>query len=389
MMLVPRPRHAAAIEHLLHQFPVVGIVGARQVGKTTLAGMLASSSSFTRVVSFDLEDPRDRARLADPMLALEPLRGLVVLDEVQQLPDVFRVLRVLADRTDAPARFLVLGSAGPDLLRQGSESLAGRIAYYELPGLHLDEVAADRADELWLRGGLPRSFLAESEARSMRWRREYVRTFTERDLPRLGVGVPTETMRRFWTMMAYSHGQTLNASAIGRSFGVSDATVRRYLDALSSALVVRQLRPWHEKLRKRQVKAPKLYVSDTGVLHTLLGLDAAEDVQGHPQVGASWEWFAISNVVERLGARWDEDVYFWRTHAGAEIDLLVMRGNRRLGFEVKRTSAPAVTPSMRVALEDLRLERIDVVHAGRETFPLSDRIRAVAAHRIWTDLEPL
>ncbi|MDP2956823.1 MAG: ATP-binding protein, partial [Longimicrobiales bacterium] len=286
MMLVPRTRHAAAVEHLLHQFPVVGIVGARQVGKTTLAGMIASNPAFTPVASFDLEDPRDRARLADPMLALEPLRGLVVLDEVQQLPDVFRVLRVLADRPGAPARFLVLGSAGPDLLRQGSESLAGRIAYYEMPGLNLDEVGAEGGHELWIRGGFPRSFLAESEARSMLWRREFVRTFTERDLPRLGVGVQSETMRRFWTMLAHTHGQTLNASAIGRSFGVSDATVRRYLDALSSALVVRQLRPWHENLRKRQVKAPKVYLSDTGVLHALLGLDAAEDVQGHPQVGA-------------------------------------------------------------------------------------------------------
>jgi len=389
MVIVPRPRHRVAIAHLLEQFPVVGIIGARQVGKTTLARMISADSAVTPVVAFDLEDPRDRARLADPMLALEPLRGLVVLDEVQQLPDVFRVLRVLADRPDAPARFLVLGSAGPDLLRQGSESLAGRIAYHELPALRLDEVAPDRADPLWLRGGFPRSFLAESEARSALWRREFVRTFTERDLPQLGIGASSETMRRFWTMLAHMQGQTLNASALGRSFGVSDATVRRYLDALSSALVVRQLRPWHENLSKRQVKAPKVYVTDTGVLHTLLGLDSAADVQGHPQVGASWEWFAISNVVERLGAHWGVDTHFWGTYAGAEIDLIVMRGNRRLGFEVKRTSAPSVTPSMRIALEDLRLESIDVLHAGRETFPLADRIRAVATHRIWTDVDPL
>ena len=389
MAIVPRPRHTGAIAHLLEQFPVVGIIGARQVGKTTLARMISAESAVTPVVAFDLEDPRDRARLADPMLALEPLRGLVVLDEVQQLPDVFRVLRVLADRPDAPARFLVLGSAGPDLLRQGSESLAGRIAYHELPALQLDEIAQDRADMLWLRGGFPRSFLAESDAHSALWRREFVRTFTERDLPQLGIGVPSETMWRFWTMLAHMHGQTLNASALGRSFGVSDATVRRYLDALSSALVVRQLRPWHENLRKRQVKAPKVYVMDTGVLHTLLRLDSAADVQGHPQVGASWEWFAISNVVERLGAHWGVDTHFWGTYAGAEIDLIVMRGNRRLGFEVKRTSAPSVTPSMRIALEDLRLESIDVLHAGRETFPLTERIRAVATHRIWTDVDPL
>lgn len=389
MKIVPRPRHTAAVGRLLEQFMVVGIVGARQVGKTTLARMVASNAPSMPVALFDLEDPRDRARLTDPMLALEPLRGLVVLDEVQRLPDVFPVLRVLADRPGAPARFLVLGSAGPDLLRQGSESLAGRIAYHELSGLHLDEVGSGGADELWLRGGLPRSFLAESEERSALWRREFVRTFTERDLPQLGIGVPSETMRRFWTMLAHTHGQTLNASAYGRSFGVSDATVRRYLDALGSALVIRQLRPWHENLRKRQVKAPKVYISDTGVLHTLLGLDRPADLQGHPQVGASWEWFAISNVVERLGARWGDDAYFWRTHAGAEVDLLVMRGNRRMGFEVKRTSAPSVTPSMRVALDDLRLERIDVLHAGKETFPLAERIRAVAAHRIWTDVEPL
>jgi hypothetical protein len=323
------------------------------------------------------------------MLALEPLRGLVVLDEIQQLPDVFPVLRVLADRRDTPARFLVLGSAGPALLRQGSESLAGRIAYHELGGLTLDEIDPGNADRLWVRGAFPRSFLADSEAGSARWRREFVRTFTERDLPGLGVGVPSETMRRFWTMLAHAHGHTLNASAIGRSFGVSDTTVRRYLDTLASALVVRQLPPWHENLRKRQVRAPKVFVADTGVLHALLGLDSREALEGHPQVGASWEWFATSNVVERLGARWGEDAFFWATHAGAEIDLVVIRGVRRLGFEVKRTTAPTVTPSMRIALEDLHLDRIDVLHAGRDTYPLGDRIRAVSTYRIWTDIEPL
>lgn len=389
MKIVPRPRQVAAITKLLGHFPVVGLIGARQVGKTTLARMICEDPGAGPVVAFDLEDPRHRARLADPMLALEPLRGLVVLDEIQLLPDVFRVLRVLADRPDTPARFLVLGSAGPGLLQQGSESLAGRIAYHEVPALQLDEVPADRAEALWIRGGFPRSFLSESEEGSSLWRREFVRTFTERDLPRLGVGVASETMRRFWTMLAHTHGQTLNASAIARSFGVSDATVRRYLDSLTSALVVRQLRPWHENLRKRQVKAPKIYLADTGVLHTLLGLDSAADVQGHPQVGASWEWFAISNLVARLGADWGADTHFWGTYAGAELDLVIMRGNRRLGFEVKRTSSPSVTPSMRIALDDLRLESIDVVHAGRETFPLAERIRAVAAHRIWTDIAPL
>lgn len=393
MSTIPRTRHVAAVTDLLAHFPVVAIVGARQVGKSTLARMVATGAATTEVTTFDLEDPRDRARLADPMLALEPLRGLVVLDEVQLLPDVFAVLRVLADRPERPARFLVLGSAGPDLLRQGSESLAGRIAYHDLGGLALDEVAPLAQPEdvgaLWIRGGFPRSLLADAESDSVRWRREFLRTFTERDLPQLGVGVPAETMRRFWTMLAHVHGQPVNASALGRGFSVSDATVRRYLDTLTSALVVRQLRPWHENLRKRQVKAPKVYVADTGLLHTLLGLDSREAVEGHPVVGVSWELFAISNVLERLGVRWDEDAYFWATHAGAEIDLVVIRGSRRLGFEVKRTVSPAATPSMRIAIQDLGLERVDVLHAGRDTFPLAADVRAVATRRIWEDVEPL
>lgn len=389
MPLLARPRHVETVAALLEQFPVVGLVGARQVGKSTLARLIASRTVTGEVTPFDLEDPRDLARLADPMLALEPLRGLVVLDEVQRLPDVFTVLRVLADRPGPPARFLVLGSAGPDLLRQGSESLAGRIAYHELGGLSMEEVGAGEHDDLWIRGGFPRSFLADSEARSVRWRREFVRTFTERDLPSLGIGVPSETMRRFWTMIAHGHGQMFNASSIARSFGVSDVTVRRYLDTLAAALVVRQLRPWHENLRKRQVKAPKVYLADTGILHTLLGLDSREAVEGHPQSGASWESFAITNVLERLSAEWSGDAYFWATHGGAEIDLLVVRGGLRLGFEVKRSVAPVVTRSMRIALEDLKLQRIDVLHAGRETFPLTDRIRAVSVHRLWTDIEPI
>ncbi|MCA9737070.1 MAG: DUF4143 domain-containing protein, partial [Gemmatimonadetes bacterium] len=241
----------------------------------------------------------------------------------------------------------------------------------------------------WIRGGFPRSFLADSEAHSVRWRREFVRTFTERDLPQLGVGVPSETMRRFWTMLAHMHGHVLNASAIGRSFGVSDTTVRRYLDTLASALVVRVLPPWHENLRKRQVRAPKVFIADTGVLHALLGLESREAIEGHPQVGASWESFALCNVMERLGTRWGEDAFFWGTHGGAEIDLVVIRGPRRVGFEVKRTTAPTVTPSMRIALDDLGLERIDVLHAGTDTYPLGERIRAVSTYRIWEDVEGL
>jgi hypothetical protein len=250
-------------------------------------------------------------------------------------------------------------------------------------------VEPQRLDDLWVRGGFPRSFLARSAEEAARWRREFVRTFSERDLPALGIGIPAETVRRFWTMLAHLHGQTLNTSALARSFGVSDATIRRYLDALAGALVVRQLRPWHQNLRKRQVRSPKVYVADSGILHTLLGLDSREALEAHPQVGASWEGFVIANVLERLGARWAEDAYFWATHAGAALNLLVVRGPRRVGFEIKRTVAPEVTRSMRIALEDLELERIEVLHAGRDTFPLAQRIRAVATCRLWVDLEPL
>jgi hypothetical protein len=299
----------------------------------------------------------------------------------------YAVLRVLADRPDVPARFLVLGSAGPDLLRQSAESLAGRIAYHALEGLRSDE-APDDPDRLWVRGGFPRSYLAETEERSVRWRREFIATFLARDLPELGGGTSSEVMRRFWTMLAHGHGQTLNASAIGRSLGVSDTSVRRYLDLLTSTYVVRQLTPWHENLRKRQVKSPKVYIADTGILHTLLGLDTKPELEGHPQAGFSWESFVIENTIARLNAP-RERTHFWATHAGAELDLLVVHGGMRRGFEVKRTVAPRITRSMRVALDDLRLDSMDVLHAGADTFPLAERIRAVSVARLWEDLEPL
>lgn len=376
-----------ALHSLLRANPVVGLLGARQVGKTTLAREVAKRFAGPATL-FDLEDPRDQARLQDPMLALQSLTGLVVLDEVQRLPALFETLRVLADRPGEPARFLVLGSASPDLLRQGSESLAGRIAFHELGGFALDETGPDRLETLWLRGGFPRSFLAADDGSSLDWRREFVRTFLERDLPGLGFRTAPATLRRFWTMLAHLHGQTLNASRLGRSLGVADTTVRHYLDVLGSALVVRQLQPWHENLGKRQVRAPKAYLVDSGLLHALLGIHGMEDLQGHPAAGASWEGLAIQQILRRLGAR-PEEAYFWRTHAGAELDLLVVRGRRRLGFEIKRTVAPKVTASMRTALADLGLERLDAIHAGSATFPLGPGIRALPLARILDDLEPL
>lgn len=385
--MIPRQRTISQLRRHLRDFPVVAILGARQVGKTTLARYLFEQGG-RRGAYLDLESPGDQARLADAYLALEPLRGLVVIDEVQRHPGLFEVLRVLADRPRRPARFLVLGSASPALLRQSSESLAGRIVYHELTGLRLDEVGREHFRELWFRGGFPASYRARSAAVSNQWRRAFVQTFLERDLPQLGISLPAPTMRRFWTMLAHYHGQIWNSSEFASSFGVSDKTVRGYLDLLAGVFMAHQLLPWSENLGKRQVKSPKVYLTDPGVLHTLLGLDSIEDLESHPKLGASWEGFALSEVTAALGARGDE-CFFWATHSGAELDLLVVRGRHRRGFEFKRSASPALTPSMRHALADLRLDRLDVIHAGEHSFPLAPRVRAIPLRDIWTELKPL
>ena len=381
-----RVQHLDRLQSLLSRYRVVGVLGARQVGKTTLARQFAQRWRGP-TLHLDLEDPRDRALLDEPMLALEKLRGLIVLDEIQQRPELFPVLRVLADRPRASSRFLILGSASPELLRQTSESLAGRIAYYELHGFGLEEVGSRHLERLWLRGGFPRSFLARSGAASAEWRRDFVRNYLVRDLPQLGVRVGSETLRRFCAMLAHYHGQIWNASEFARAFGVADTTVRHYLEILTATFVVRTLLPWHENVGKRQVKSPKVYFADTGLLHTLLGLETVVDLERHPKLGASWEAFALQEVVGHVRARWEE-CFFWRTHMGAELDLLIVRGRRRWGFEFKRTDAPSITPSMRAALADLRLDRLDVVHAGKRTFAMGERIRAVALERLLEDVEP-
>ena len=385
--MIKRESEVSAVRGLMRRHRVVGILGARQVGKTTLSRMIAERWRG-KTAFFDLEDPEDLARIQDPMLALKSLQGLVVIDEVQRLPDLFSVLRVLADRPKSSTRFLVLGSASPELLRQGSETLAGRIVYHELGGFWQEEVGPEKHNRLWLRGGLPRSYLARSLRESHEWRRGFIRTFLERDLPQLGMNVSASSMRRFWTMLAHYHGQTWNASEFGRSFGVADTTVRGYLDRLASALVVQELQPWHENISKRQVKAPKVYIGDSGLLHTLLNMRTQDDLEAHPKVGASWEGFVIDQIRRRLGVERDE-CFFWATHAGAELDLLIVRGHMRLGFEVKRTTSPRITPSMRHALEDLKLPRLDVVHAGETSFPMAKRIRAVSMSRLLDDLEML
>jgi len=382
--VIDRPRQVKRLTQLLERNPVVGILGARQVGKTTLAHTLMKTLRRPATV-FDLERGQDLARLEDPELALQELRGLVVLDEIQRRPELFPTLRVLADRPRRPARFLVLGSASPDLLRQSSESLAGRIAYHQLSGLSLDEVGIDNLNRLWLRGGFPRSYTARSHSASADWRHDFVRSFLERDMPQLGVSIPARTLERFWAMLAHYHGNIWNASEFGRSFGVSHHVMRRYLDALEATFMVRVLQPWTANIRKRQVKSPKVYLRDSGILHSFLGVESMSGLERHPGLGASWEGFLVEAVIHQLGAR-SRDCYFWATHTGAELDLMIQHRGRRYGFEIKRTTSPRITPSMRSALEDLGLTRLDVVHGGSETFPLSRRIRAVAAKRILLDL---
>ena len=382
--MIERLEHLRKLEDLLQGFPVVALIGARQVGKTTLAKVL-SRGLGAPTHFFDLESPPDAARLADPFLTLEPLRGLIVLDEIQRVPDIFTVLRVLADRPDHPARFLVLGSASPELLRQASESLAGRVAYYQLPGLALAEVGSHAADRLWLRGGFPRSFVARGDPDSYRWRANFVRTFLEREIPQLGIGIPSATLDRFWSMLAHYHAQIWNGSEFGRAFGVSHHTVRRYLEILESTFMVRSLRPWSANVRKRQIKSPKVYIRDSGILHRLLGIATRLGLERHPKIGASWEGFVIENLIHVLELE-DRQCFFWGTHGGHEVDLVVDQGDSLRGFEVKRTSAPRLTPSMRTALKDLELSRIDVIHAGPESYPLAASVHAVSASRLLKDL---
>ena len=380
--MLPRRGHVATILALSRQFPIVAVLGARQVGKTTLADtLLAELGPDQPTARFDLEDPTDEARLADAKLALEGLGGVVVIDEVQRKPELFPVLRVLADRDPRPARFLILGSASPGLLRQSSESLAGRIAFHRLDPFDLQETGAGEWQRLWLRGGFPPSFLAADEAASYRWRQELTRTYLERDLSELGIRIPSGTIRSFWTMVAHYHGQTWNGAELARAFGVGQQAVKRYLDILCDTFMVRRLPPWLENVRKRVVRSPKVFVADTGLLHFLLGIRERTDLDGHPKVGASFEGFAIQQIVRALAAE-PEECFCWGLHTGAELDLLIVRGRRRLGFEVKRTSSPRTTRSMHTAVDLLGLERLDVIYAGDDVFPLAANVRAVGIGKL-------
>lgn len=374
--MISRSALRERIGKALRRSRVVALLGPRQSGKTTLARGFVSPGSANYL---DLEDPASLMALAQPMTTLKDLRGLVVIDEIQRRPDLFPILRVLCDRKPLPARFLILGSASPDLVRHGSETLTGRLETIPVGGFSFSEVGRAREPRHWLRGGLPRSFLARSEEDSFAWRKSYIQTLLERDVPQLGFGVPALTLLRFWTMLAHYHGQVWNAAEPARSLGVSETTVRRYLDLLDGLFMLRQLKPWHENLKKRQVKSPKVYFRDTGLLHQLLGIRGHKELLGHPKCGASWEGYAISEALEVLQP---EEAYFWATHNGAELDLFLIHRGRRIGVECKRADAPRLTPSMRIAMKDLGLERLLVLYPGERRYALAKNVDAVPLNNL-------
>ena len=369
---IQRPRVLDELQGALRRSPVVALLGPRQCGKTTLAHQLAEADRHF----FDLESSLDRQALAAaPERTLTPLRGLVILDEVQTMPQLLPTLRVLADRSGTPARFLLLDSASPDLIRGAAESLAGRVAFVRLAGFDVTETGTESAARLWERGGFPRSFLAEDDPGSFSWRQDYIETFLSRDAARFGITLPPEGLRRFWTMLAHLHGGSLNIAELGRAVSLDQKTAGRYVDILAGAFLVRRLPPWIENTGKRLVKAPKIYVRDSGLLHALLGLRTPAEVRSHPRFGASWEGFALEHAIGLLNA--ERDAYFWGTHGGAELDLLITRGGAKYGFEFKFTDAPATTKSMRVAMADLRLKRLFVVYPGTRRFELDDDLIAL------------
>jgi uncharacterized protein len=362
-----RSRFLAQIHEFFRNHQVVSILGPRQCGKTTLAKMYCHEG-IDRTHYFDLEDTTDLARLQQAKLTLESLQGLVVIDEIQLAPNLFPTLRVLVDR-DPNKRFLILGSASTELIRHSSETLAGRIAYLELSPFSFQET--HELQNLWVRGGFPRSYLAESEKGSFTWRKFYISTFLEKDIPRLGISIAPQALRRFWTMLAHYHGNLFNASELGRSFGASDVTMRHYLDILTGTFMIRQLHPWHENLKKRQVKAPKIYFRDSGILHALLDVKNLNHLQGHPKLGASWEGFALEEVLRKT----ETEGFFWSTYSGAELDLLIISEGKRVGFEFKYSEAPRITKSMHISLQSLSLDILYVIYPGDVDYALSEKIQ--------------
>lgn len=377
MQLLQRPSYLERLKKLIKNYPVTALIGARQTGKTTLARMIAEEKKGEgeEVHYFDLELPTHLKRLDEPQQALENLQGLIIIDEIQRRPDLFPILRVFSDRRPLPAKFLVLGSASGVLLKQTTESLAGRIAYVELPGFNINEVSPQNQEKLWIRGGFPPSFLAEDEDLSLLWREQFIQTFLERDIPALETKIQPMQLWRFWQMAAHYHGQIWHHSEIGRSLGINDKTIKHYLDILTDTFMVRQLLPWYENVGKRLVKAPKFYIRDSGIFHMLLNLKNINAIQTHPKLGASWEGFALEQIIELSGQ--GKNVFFWSTHSGAEIDLLINHQGKRWGFEFKYADAPSSTKSMHSAIDSLSLEKLFVIYPGKEPYFISEKIEAV------------
>jgi predicted AAA+ superfamily ATPase len=369
--VIERQADLLMVRGALRRSRVVALLGPRQCGKTTLARQFVPPDSLNY---FDLEDPRSVARLSEPDIALRPLKKLVVIDEIQRRPDLFPLLRVLADRSPLPARFLILGSASEDLLQQSSETLAGRLETVPLEGFRLSDLGASAQSRHWLRGGFPLAYTARRESDSVSWRRQFLQTFLERDMPQLGIQIPAIALRRFWNMVAHYHGQIWNAAELSRALAVSETTVRRYLDLMTGVFMVRQLPPWFENLGKRQVKSPKVYVRDSGLLHSLLGITNRLDLENHPKVGASWEGYAVEEVLKSFRP---DEAYYWATYNGAELDLLLFKDGRRIGIECKRADAPEFTRSMRSALTDLKLDHLYVLYPGDKTYELGKKVEVV------------
>jgi predicted AAA+ superfamily ATPase len=380
-MEIKRNRALDILAKRLEIFPVVAILGPRQCGKTTLAKQFIHHKKTDDVIFFDCEDPRDLAKLDNPMFFLEQFTGLVIIDEIQRKPDLFPVLRVLADQS-INRHFLILGSASRDLIQQSSETLAGRISFMELKGFSLGEIGSDNVDILWLRGGFPLSYLAKDNIESSQWREEFIKTFLERDIPNLGIQIPASMLRRFWTMLSHYHGQIINFSDLGRSLNIADTTVRRYLDLLTGTFMLRQLHPWYYNTKKRLVKRPKIYFRDSGLLHALMSIVEQKELLNHPKLGSSWEGFALEQTIDALILK-EEDVFFWAVHTGAELDLVFQKKGRLWGVEVKFTEVPRITQSIRSAIQDLELEHLWLVYPGDGTYLMDERITAVGLGNIY------
>lgn len=372
--MIKRLTDVENIKKLLDTFPVVAILGPRQCGKTTI------SKEFNAEHYFDLENPRDAARLEHPQLTLEDLSGLVTIDEIQRMPDLFPLIRYMVDNKPGQ-KYLVLGSASRELLRQSSDSLAGRIGYYGLEGFRVSDVGAGNFKQLWLRGGFPRSYTAKSDDESLLWRENYITTFLEKDIPQLGIDIPSQSLRRFWKMLSHYHGQVINYSELGRSFGISDTTVKKYIDILESTFMIRIQPPWYVNLGKRLVKSPKIYLKDSGIFHSLMAIENLEQLTAHNKLGASWEGFALECVAKSVGKR-DEEMYFWSTHSGAEVDLFWQKGGKNWGVEFKYMDAPRLSKSMQIALTDLELEHLWVVYPGDDRYRLANNITALPLKQI-------